>query len=124
VRWVHSPSDPADAVTTSAMIGAATASATAPETTSQGVHRSRRDAAGVSLLIESDLIDEPACGTALARDVCERRRIHLEITERRDDRIDLGALLHRVLVVRFGVQLLCRIRDEILEQPHRVVLVR
>src|SRR5690606_31834411 len=92
VKCAQRPSDPADAVTTSATIGAATASATAPETISQGFQRGRCDAAGVSLLIESDLIDEPACGTALLRDVCKRRRIHFEITERRNDRIDGGAL--------------------------------
>src|SRR5690606_4105806 len=124
VRWLHSPSEPAEAVTTRAKIGAATPSATAPETISQGFHRGRRAAAGASLPIEADLIDEPACGIALARDVGKRRRIHLEITERRDDRIDLGALLDRILVVRLGVELLRRVGDEILEQPHRVVLVR
>src|SRR5690606_30840539 len=101
VRCAQRPSDPADAVTISARTGAATASATAPEMISQGFHRNRRAAAGASLLIESDLIDEPAGRIADARDVGDRRRIHLEITERRNDRIDLGALLHRILEVCF-----------------------
>src|SRR5690606_22968312 len=124
VKCAHNPSEPAEAVTTRARIGAATASATAAETISQGFHRSRLGTAGGSLLIEADFVDEPACGIALLRDVGERRRIHLEITERSDDRVDLGALLHRVLVVRFGVQLLRIVGNEILEQTNRVVPVR
>src|SRR5690606_10995509 len=126
IRCDQSSSEPADAVAISATIGAATASATTPAAISHGFHHAGHlTATGAApLAIEADSIDESAGRIALARDVDERRRIHLEITERGDDRIDRGAGLHGILEVRLRVKLLRIVRYEILEQPHRLVPVR
>src|SRR5690606_20466257 len=68
-RCDHSSSEPADAVTNSEAIGAATSSATTPAAISHGFHRGRLTEAAVPLLIEADSIDESAGRIAVARDL-------------------------------------------------------